>query len=626
MQQPVDKVLLLFEQTENLNLLVNQLSQHYEVVLPHNGILPDAIFDLCVVDGQALLRFGDQLRNRRRAAQPLFLPVLLITSKQEIRVRDGQLWELIDDLAITPVDPLELEAKLKMLLRTRHLSLESKYQSESLNRISTAVEQAGDAIMIADASGRVVYVNQAFMQVSDHAQVGTLAAVENLFVDRALANHVFANAMSKGESWRGEIELRRENREIVNTLLRVDSVRDGQPQARGVVGVFTDITEMKQVRAAELEQRLLAEALQDTATALTGTLVLTEVFDRILVNVGQVVPHDAADIMLIEGDTVSIVRSRAFGNFDFELNHAKSVPLAQWPHLQRMFDSEQTLMISDVYADPDQMDILQNPWIRSYAGAPIKLRSEILGFINLHSATPDFYHPVHAERLAAFAGQAAIAIQNARLYEQAQEMATVKERQRLARDIHDAISQTLFSTTVITEALPRIMDEQPEKVKQMLLDVHYMARGALAETRTLLFELRPEALAGSHISELLPQLAWATRSRKEIDIRVQVNAGIDLPLEVKIVFYRIAQEALNNIIKYAKARHVLIGCRQHRRDVTLTIQDDGIGFEVTAATKGLGLGIMRERAQMIEAELLIDSHVGKGTSIQVLWHQEEDHD
>ena len=627
MQGPVDKVLLLFDHTQNRNLLVNQLSQHYEVVLPENGALPDTLFDLCVVDGQALLRFGDQLQHRRRAEQPLFLPVLLITSKQEVRVSDGQLWELIDDLAITPVDPPELEAKLKMLLRTRHLSQESRMQSESLNRISKAVEHAGDAIMIADAGGHLVYVNQAFTQVSGHARPKTLAAVETLFVDRLLASHVFAQALLNGESWHGEVDLRRGKSQIVNALLRVDSVREGLSQARsGIVGVFTDITEMKRVRAAELEQRLLAEALQDTATALTGTLVLTEVFDRILVNVGQVVPHDAAAIKVIEDGKVSFVRSRAFGKFVFELSHVTNVPLYRWPHLQRMFDSGQTLIISDVYADPDQMDILQNPWIRSYVGVPIKIRNETLGFISLHSASPNYYEPVHAERLEAFAGQAAIAIQNARLYAQAQEVATAKERQRLARDIHDAISQTLFSTTVITEALPRMMDEQPEKVKQMLLDVHYMARGALAETRTLLFELRPEALASSRIGELLHQLAWATRSRKELDIRVDVSEGIHLPLEVKTAFYRIAQEALNNVIKYAKARKVVIECRQRQRDITLTIRDDGVGFDVGAnASKGLGLGIMRERAQMIDARLMVDSQIGKGTLIEVSWTQEEDH-
>lgn len=620
MQRRVDKVLILFDHSENRQLLTSRLSQRYEVIQPENGRLPETAFDLCVVDGLALARWDEQLQQRKRSEQPLFLPILLVTSNQDVRVQEGQLWELIDELAISPVAPLELEAKLKMLLRTRQLSLESQAQSESLNRISQAVAQAGDAIMIADARGQLVYVNQAFMDVSGQVSLDNLDAVEALFLDRKLARRVFTDALLKGASWQGEADLRRGRHSLVNTLLRVDSVRAGQQQASGgIVGVFTDITEMKQ-------QRVLAEALQDTATALTGTLVLTEVFDRILINVGQVVPHDTADIMVIEDDAVSIVRSRAFGDFVFEHNPAKSIPIAQLPHLQRMFNTGQPFIIRDVYADPDQLDMPKNPWIRSYVGAPIKLRSETLGFISLHSAAANFYDPIHAERLEAFAGQAAIAIQNARLYEQAQEVATAKERQRLARDIHDAISQTLFSTTVITEALPRMMDEQPERVRQMLLDVHYMARGALAETRTLLFELRPEAFASSGMSELLRQLAWATRSRKEVDIQVHVSEGIDLPLEVKVAFYRIAQEALNNIIKYARARRVLIECRQRGPEVMLTIQDDGIGFDVGTASTGLGLGIMRERAQMIEARLMIDSHFGKGTLIQVHWRQEEPHE
>jgi PAS domain S-box-containing protein len=628
MQERLDRVLLLFDHTGNRQLLANLLRQEYQLVLPEKGMLPDAEFDLCVVDGQAMARFDQQIQQRRRADQPLFLPVLLVTSQQDVRVGESQLWELIDDLAISPVDPLELRAKLRMLLRTRHLSLESKQQSENLNRISMAIKHAGDAIMVADGDGRLVYANQAFVQVSGKPQPTTLEEVESLFLDSELAEHIFTEALVNGKSWHGEVELRQGKHGLINTLLRVDSVRDSQLQMHGgIVGVFTDVTEMKQVRAAELEQRLLAEALQDTATALTGTLVLTEVFDRILVNVGKVVPHDAADIMVIEDGTVSIVRSREFGTFVFEVDHTRSIPIEAWSHLYRMFTTGKTLIISDVYADPDQMDILQNLWIRSYVGAPIKLRGKILGFINLHSATPNFYTPVHAERLEAFARQAAIAIQNARMYEQAQEIATVKERQRLARDIHDAISQTLFSATMITEALPRMMDEQPEKAKQMLLDVHNMARGALAETRTLLFELRPEALAGSHIGELLRQLAWATRSRKEIDIRVDVSDRVDLPPEAKIVFYRIAQEALNNVIKYAKAHQVIIEYRTDKENATLTIEDDGIGFDVnTTKATGLGLSIMRERAQMIEAQLRIESRLGKGTLIQIIWPLEEKHD
>jgi signal transduction histidine kinase len=171
-----------------------------------------------------------------------------------------------------------------------------------------------------------------------------------------------------------------------------------------------------------------------------------------------------------------------------------------------------------------------------------------------------------------------------------------------------------------------MMDEQPDKVKQMLVDVHHMTRGALAETRTLLFELKPEALAGSRISELLRQLAWATRSRKELDIRVEVSEEIDLPLEVNIAFYRIAQEALNNVIKYAKAQHVIIECGKDGASMILTIRDDGIGFDAGETSfKGLGLGIMRERAQMIAADLMIDSQIGKGTLIQVIWLQEVHH-
>src|SRR5690606_27738926 len=125
------------------------------------------------------------------------------------------------------------------------------------------------------------------------------------------------------------------------------------------------------------------------------------------------------------------------------------------------------------------------------------------------SSTPGYFSPTHAERLQAFAGLAAIALQNALFYDQAQELAALEERQRLARNLHDAVSQMLFSASVIAEALPHLWERDPERVRPQLAELHKLTRGALAEMRMLLMELRPTALQEAELNELLQQLTDA---------------------------------------------------------------------------------------------------------------------
>ena len=249
---------------------------------------------------------------------------------------------------------------------------------------------------------------------------------------------------------------------------------------------------------------------------------------------------------------------------------------------------------------------------------PIQIDGVVLGFINLNSETTDFFTPLHAERLQAFANQAATALQNARLYEQAQELAALEERQRLARDLHDAVSQTLWTATLIADVLPALWAEDPQNGRESLSKLQQLTNGALVEMRTLLLELRPAALAESNLEDLLQQLAASTMSRKKVDIRVQVSGACDPPPEIKVGVYRIAQEALNNVAKHARAGQVWIDLQCAADALTLTIRDNGRGFQPDRVSpEHLGLGIMRERALAIGAPLEISSAPEHGTTVSV---------
>jgi signal transduction histidine kinase len=202
-------------------------------------------------------------------------------------------------------------------------------------------------------------------------------------------------------------------------------------------------------------------------------------------------------------------------------------------------------------------------------------------------------------------------LRNAQLYDEAQSLATLQERQRLTRDLHDSVSQTLFSAATLAELAPRLLDDQPEKARGYLIDVQDLTRTALAEMRTLLMELRPDALIRTELGILLRQLCDVLTGNTQLQMTLTITDKILLPEEEQIVFYRVAQEALNNIAKHAQATQVRVELDKSDDQVTLTILDDGRGFsQAEVPPDHFGVRIMHERADSIGAELTINSVQG----------------
>ena len=201
--------------------------------------------------------------------------------------------------------------------------------------------------------------------------------------------------------------------------------------------------------------------------------------------------------------------------------------------------------------------------------------------------------------------------------QQATEKAIVTERSRLARELHDAVSQTLFSTSLIAEVLPILWERDQDEGHRRLQEIRQLTRGALAEMRMLLLELRPSALVNTELDELLTHLCEAVSSRTFIPIAVHVSR-CELAVEIKLAFYRIAQEALNNLGKHSGASQaeVILSCSPGQ--VELRINDNGRGFDMTCIPESsLGMRIMRERAEAVGAAFEIRSQPGKGTDVIV---------
>jgi signal transduction histidine kinase len=370
--------------------------------------------------------------------------------------------------------------------------------------------------------------------------------------------------------------------------------------------------------AGEREQRTLAEALRDIAAVLNSTLQLDEVLDHILEEIQGVVPHDTANIILVEDGKAQVVRQH---NSEIqvmaETGFGKSFPVNKLPNLERMRQSRCPVIVEDTHHQPDWIPLPHTAWVRSYLGAPIHRAGQVIGFINLNSAVPGFFGSLQAERLQAFADQAALAIQNARLYQRAAKLAAVEERQRLARDLHDAISQTLWTATLIADVLPANWASDPEEGMRNLSRLQRLTRGALAEMRTLLLELRPSAMEKASLGELLHQLAEAVMSHKKIDIQVKTSKEGQIPVEIKAGLYRLAQEALNNAAKHSRATQACVELLREAGSIQLLIRDDGRGFDAAQISEGFGFSIMHERAAAMGANLRIESKIGAGTQVLI---------
>jgi signal transduction histidine kinase len=202
----------------------------------------------------------------------------------------------------------------------------------------------------------------------------------------------------------------------------------------------------------------------------------------------------------------------------------------------------------------------------------------------------------------------------------AAEEAVFAERTRLARDLHDAVTQTLFSASLIAEVLPLLWDMDVDEARKSTEELRQLTRGALAEMRTLLLELRPTALTQARFPDLLKQLSEAVIGRIRLPVSLLVEGENELPAEVKVALYRIAQESLNNIAKYARATQAAIQLTLSPSGAYLEIADDGIGFDPQQIKPtSLGMRIMHERAEAIGAEMNVASTPGQGTVVSVTW-------
>jgi signal transduction histidine kinase len=251
---------------------------------------------------------------------------------------------------------------------------------------------------------------------------------------------------------------------------------------------------------------------------------------------------------------------------------------------------------------------------------PLVVRGQSLGVLNVYYATGGAAAEAELPLLEAIAGQAAVAVENARLFLDAEAKAALEERQRLARELHDSVSQALYGIGLGARTARALLDRDPARADEPLEYVLQLAEAGLSEMRALIFELRPESLEREPMSSALHRLARALRSRHGITVRVDAadDGPPEPPFEIKEALYRIAQEALHNIVKHADTDNASVALTWTPGEVRLVVRDRGRGFVPGGPVPGhLGLRTMRERAHRVGGELAVRSAPGEGTAVEV---------
>ncbi|MQA06131.1 MAG: GAF domain-containing protein [Streptosporangiales bacterium] len=263
-----------------------------------------------------------------------------------------------------------------------------------------------------------------------------------------------------------------------------------------------------------------------------------------------------------------------------------------------------------------------HPKLKDFLGMPIVADDEIVGAIFLaNKERPGGFTRDDEELLRVFAAHAAIALTNARLYERNRELSVVEERHRLARDLHDAVSQKLFSLRLSASALSTLLEKEPDRAHGELRRIQELTSEAVGELRSVIWQLRPAQLEDDGLVAVLKQHVRLLDRIHEPEIEWRTPCVPRLNDERAAVVVRIAQEALHNALRHAEPKHVTVtlSCRDEGGAV-LEVADDGRGFDVDETertSRRLGLGSMRERAQDAGGEFSISSRPGNGTTVRL---------
>lgn len=395
-------------------------------------------------------------------------------------------------------------------------------------------------------------------------------------------------------------------------LVTIESIKGGIfVLATALLSFFLLAQELKRWQHAESRLKEI-ESLQRVSTALLQQHTLDDLLEIVCQELQQLSGASGARILLVDEEGgLRVLRQR--GKVDAEL---ELLPLAQANYgLASPQQMAALLLDSDGTAHPSP----SAPTLKSLLTLPLVSANTTIGVLHVMQK-PGGFSDNDRRFLSLLADQAALAIANARLYEQAKQAAVLEERSRLARELHDSVTQALYSVMLYADAARLALAAGKQTTaSENLVELRHLARQAMADMRLLLFQLRPPQVEKEGLAAALQTRLNAVEARAGLRINFQVDGESTLPPAVEEELYHIAQEALTNVVKHAHAEQVTVQLRFTDQHCRLIIEDDGVGFDPAAAqlAGGVGLRSIGERVAQIAGTLCIASVPGRGAKLHI---------
>lgn len=530
-------------------------------------------------------------------------------------------------------------------ITTRRQAEKAEQISESKFRV--IVENNLEGIVFMAPDRQVYYVSPSYERLNGFKAQEMIGKSGVEFVhpnDRAHVAEIFAELLQR-PGGKARAEYRTKHRDGSWFWVETNAVNLlDDPYVGAVLLNIRDITERKETEADLAEYRQHLERLVEQRTAelsatnkwlstlkevrqiVGGTVDLPEVCDKLLASILHL--FDARLVFLLRWDeqdeqfTVECLRGREKDSIPDPQKLALILGNTSPLRGQLLKGNTVRLPADQAQSMPAAVgDIIQEHDLQSILLKPVT-GGQAVGFVfSLIMQRPlQDITDAQTELIRTIALDLVDLIEGAQLLDQAQALVVAEERSSLARELHDSVTQILFSASVLAESTPRIWDKDQDIARLNMERLSVLLRGALAEMRTLLFELRSNQQQGQPLEKLLTALVDSMRARTQVTISLTIDSDFELPEDVKQVFYRITREALNNVFVHADATRVSIFTLIKTHYAELRIQDNGSGFNPQIIDAGrLGISIMSERAAEIGGDLQIRSAPGQGTEILVTW-------
>jgi PAS domain S-box-containing protein len=500
--------------------------------------------------------------------------------------------------------------------------------------IGRLFEHVRDAVVVADAAtGQIVLWNAGAEKMFGYSlteaagmQVEKLVPAQLKHQHRSGLAHYAATGHGSIVDGGAAVEVSalRKSGDVITVELSLNPILDTDVSGQFVLAIIRDVSERVHLQAEAARRLRELETLYAADETMHRSLQLEDVLRALVDLATDILDADKTAVLVLDAHHQRLTPGATRG-FQPESVARMSEALGEGI-VGLVALTRQPIGVDDVASDARVAHHITDPeGILSLLCVPIQVDGEVFGVFGVNYCQPRSFTGAEERLLLALAQRAAVAIANARKYQQAQDTATLDERQRLARELHDAVTQTLFAAGLNAQALPEIWAADPVAGQRCVQELQRLTWGALAEMRSVLVELRPAAITEMELGDLLRQLAQAATARSPVlEVSVIVEGQRQLRPEVQIVLYRVAQESLNNIVKHADARHVEVRLVRGPEEVQLMVSDDGCGFDpLTVAAGHLGLGIMRERIESIGGRLSITSGADSGTRLRVTWTETE---